>query len=136
MDNGEHSIIISEKRQTNEIGFTITQASFLQVNTGIWHGTRWACMISRLKLGLTLCNPMNYSPAGSSVQGILQTRILKWVTMPSSRDLPDSGIKPELVHLLHWQAGSLPLVPPGKPMEQGVEHLESTQPLTEMRRRR
>ena len=85
MENEEHSIIISEKRQTNEIGFTITQASFLQVNTGMWHGTRWTCMISRFKLGLTFCNPMNCSPAGSSVYGILQARILEWVAMPSSR---------------------------------------------------
>ena len=30
----------------------------------------------------------------SSVYGILQPRILEWVTMPFSRDLPDSGIQP------------------------------------------
>ena len=34
---------------------------------------------------LTLCNPMNCSPPGSSVHGILQARILEWVAMPSSR---------------------------------------------------
>ena len=34
---------------------------------------------------LTLCNPMNCSASGSSVQGILQARILEWVAMPSSR---------------------------------------------------
>ena len=33
----------------------------------------------------TLCDPMNYSPPGSCVHGILQTRILEWVAMPSSR---------------------------------------------------
>ena len=33
----------------------------------------------------TLCNPMNCSPPGSSVHGILQPRILEWVAMPSSR---------------------------------------------------
>ena len=32
-----------------------------------------------------LCNPMNYCPPGSSVHGILQTRTLGWVAMPSSR---------------------------------------------------
>ena len=32
-------------------------------------------------------------PPGSSVHGILQARILEWVAMPSSRDLPDPGIK-------------------------------------------
>ena len=33
----------------------------------------------------TLCNLMDCSPPGSSVHGILQTRILEWVAMPSSR---------------------------------------------------
>ena len=32
-------------------------------------------------------------------------------------NLPDPGIEPEsLLHLLHWQVGSIPLPPPGKPM--------------------
>ena len=35
---------------------------------------------------LTLCNPMDYSPPGSSVHGILQARILEWVAMPSSME--------------------------------------------------
>ena len=34
---------------------------------------------------LTLCIPMDCSPLGSSVHGILQARILEWVAMPSSR---------------------------------------------------
>ena len=34
---------------------------------------------------LTLCNPMNCSPQGSSVHGIFQARVLEWVGMPSSR---------------------------------------------------
>ena len=33
----------------------------------------------------TVCGPMDYSPPGSSVHGILQTRILEWVAMPSSK---------------------------------------------------
>ena len=34
---------------------------------------------------LTLCDPMDCSPPGSSVHGILQARILEWIAMPSSR---------------------------------------------------
>ena len=34
---------------------------------------------------LTLCDPMDCNPAGSSVHGILQARMLEWVAMPSSR---------------------------------------------------
>ena len=33
----------------------------------------------------TLCNPKDHSPRGSSVPGILQTRILEWVAVLSSR---------------------------------------------------
>ena len=33
----------------------------------------------------TLCDAMEWSPPDSSVRGILQARILEWVTMPSSR---------------------------------------------------
>ena len=33
----------------------------------------------------TLCNPIDCSPPGSSVHGIVQARILEWVAIPSSR---------------------------------------------------
>ena len=33
----------------------------------------------------TLCYPMDYSPPGSSLHGILQARILEWVAIPFSR---------------------------------------------------
>ena len=35
--------------------------------------------------GLTLCNPMECSPLGVSVHGILQAKILEWVAIPFSR---------------------------------------------------
>ena len=34
---------------------------------------------------LTLCDPKDCSPLGSSVHGILQTRILEWFAIPFSR---------------------------------------------------
>ena len=34
----------------------------------------------------TLCNPMDCSPSGSSVHGIVQARILEWVAISSSRE--------------------------------------------------
>ena len=37
------------------------------------------------QLCLTLCNPMDSGPPGSSAHGILQVRILEWLAMPSSR---------------------------------------------------
>ena len=40
-----------------------------------------------------------------------------WSGLPCSppRDLPNPGIEPANSCLLHWQAGSFPLEPPGKP---------------------
>ena len=43
---------------------------------------------------LTLRYPMDYSPPGSSVHGILQARILEWVAISFSRDLPNPGMEP------------------------------------------
>ena len=40
-----------------------------------------------LQLCLTLCNPVDCSPPGSSVPGILPARILEWVAMLSSRGI-------------------------------------------------
>ena len=42
-----------------------------------------ACLVAQSCL--TLWDPLDCSPPGSSVPGILQTRILEWVAMPSSR---------------------------------------------------
>ena len=49
-----------------------------------------------------LCDPMDYSPPSSSVHRVSLIRILEWVAMPSSRDLPDPVIKPmSLASLSH-----------------------------------
>ena len=72
------------------------------------------CMHAKLLQScLTLCNPMICSLPGSSVHGILQATILEWAAMPLSRG---SSWPRDQTHPLcqHWQAGSLPLVPPGK----------------------
>ena len=43
----------------------------------------WKVLVAQLCL--TLCNPMDCSPPGLSVHGILQARILEWVAIPFSR---------------------------------------------------
>ena len=63
---------------------------------------------------LSLCNPLDCCLPGSSVHGILQERILKWIPIPSPRGLPDSGIEalsPALVGRLFTSE------PPRKPRE-------------------
>ena len=48
--------------------------------------THRVCMGAKLLPSCpTLCNPMDCTPPGSSVHGILQARILECVAMPSSR---------------------------------------------------
>ena len=44
---------------------------------------------------VTVCNPMDCSPPDSFVHGILQARILEWVAIPFTENLPDPGIEPE-----------------------------------------
>ena len=81
------------------------------LSSGAVHSLSCVCVQSCL----TLCNPMDCSPPGSSVHGIFQARILEWVAISSSqRIFPIQGLKSCHLHLLHWQADSLPLVPPGK----------------------
>ena len=41
----------------------------------------------------TLCDPVDSSPPGSSVHGILQARILQWVAVSFFRDLSDPGVE-------------------------------------------
>ena len=56
----------------------------------------------------TLCDPMDCGPPGSSVHGILRSKILEWsgLPFPYPGDLPDLGIK---LTSLHWLVDSLPL---------------------------
>ena len=44
----------------------------------------WGCVFVT-QSWLTLCDPVDYNPPGSSVHGILQVRILEWVAIFSSR---------------------------------------------------
>ena len=65
----------------------------------------------------TLCDTMDCSLPGSSVHGILLARILEWVALPSSRACSWPRDRTYVSYIyLHWQVGSLSLVPPGKPM--------------------
>ena len=60
----------------------------------------------------TLCDPVDCSPPGSSVHGILQAGRLEGAAIPFFGDLLDPGIEPGSRVL---QAASSPSEPPGKP---------------------
>ena len=54
----------------------------------VWE-KRWLTMLEKVKVlvlsRVWFCDPMDCSPLGSSVNGILQARILEWVAIPFSR---------------------------------------------------
>ena len=62
-----------------------------------------------------LCDLMGFSPPGSSVHGILYARILEWVAISLSRDLPDPEIKPRSLASPAFAGGFFTTEPPGKP---------------------
>ena len=70
-----------------------------------------AQLLSCVRLFVTPCTIAHQALLST---GILQARILEWVAMPSSRDLPNPGIKPRPPAL---QADSLLSEPPWKPMQ-------------------
>ena len=65
----------------------------------------------------TLCNPMDCSPPGSSVYGILQARILEWVAIPSPGDLSDPRSKPSPFVSPAFAGGFFTTTPPEKPLK-------------------
>ena len=78
-----------------------------------------ACMLRHL-IHVQLCeNPMDCSPPGSSVHGILQVRILEWVAMLSSRgsSWPRDWTCACVSHIsCIGRRVLLPLASPGKPV--------------------
>ena len=78
-----------------------------------------ACILShfsRVRLSLTL-----WTVAFQALLSMEFSRqILEWVAMPSSRVSSRPRDQTFISCLLHWQASSLPLVPPGKPSLQSM----------------
>ena len=60
--------------------------------------TRVACLPECLvdQSCLTLCDPLDLARQAPLSMGIHQARILEWVAVPSSRDLPNPGSNPGL----------------------------------------
>jgi len=79
-------------------------------NTGVH-----ACLVA--ESCPTLCDPVDYSPPGSSVHGIFQGRILEQVACPTPGDLTDPGIEPVSVASPTLVGRFLTTVPSGKPQK-------------------
>ena len=65
---------------------------------------------------LTLCDTMDCNLLGFSVHGILQARILEWIAISFSRDLPDPGIEPRSPAPPALAGGFFTTESPGKPI--------------------
>ena len=84
----------------------------------------WCCCCLVSQSCLTLCDPMDCSPPGSFVHGILQARILEWVAIPSCRG---SSWPRDWTHvsciggrmLYHWATWEAPIQPPRRKKRAG-----------------
>ena len=115
---------MTHHRRTVTQGVAVQLLSRVQLFATSWTAARQASLSftvaqremlsyeSESEVAQSLCDPMDYSLPGSSVHGIFQAKILEWVAISFSRDLPNPGIKPRSPAL---QADSLPSKPPGKP---------------------
>jgi len=89
-----------------------------------------SCMHAKpLQLCLTLCDPMNHSPPGSSVHGHYPGKNTGMGFHALLQGIfPTQGLNLCLLCLLHWQAGSLPLAPPGEPSTMSLSSVAQSCP--------
>ena len=74
-----------------------------------------ACVCLVAQSCLTLCDPMEYSPPGSSVHGISQARILEWVAISFSRGSSRLRNRTSVSCVSCITGGFFTTEPPGKP---------------------
>ena len=72
-----------------------------------WEGVL-QCSLGHVRL----CDPVDYSPPGSSVPGILQARILEWIVIPFSRG---SSQPRDWTQVSHGAGRLFACEPPGMP---------------------
>ena len=77
------------------------------------------CVCSVTQSCPTLCEPMYCSLPGSSTHGTFQAEHWNRLPFPTPEDRPNPGIDPGS---LVSPAGSLPLMPPGKPLHVHILH--------------
>ena len=70
------------------------------------------CALLNCFSGVTLWTVARQTPLSI---GFSRQEYWSGLPCPPPGDLPDSRMEPSLLCLLHWQVGSLPLAPPGKP---------------------
>ena len=89
------------------------------------------CCAKSLQSCLTLCNPMDCIVCQVPLSmGFSRQEYWRALPFLLPGDLPDPGIKPASLSSPALAASSLPLMPPGKPLEEGhypyITHLKSS----------
>ena len=82
------------------------------------------CMVLLLQLYQTLATPWTVAHQAPLSMGFSRKKYWSGLPCPPLGDLPNQGIKLCLLHLLHWQAGSLSLPSPGKYTELDSKQLK------------
>ena len=101
-------VLLHQQRLTPPETPVVVRTGRVGVGDCVPPGIQWVeGSASLLQSCPTLFDPVDCSPAGSSVHGILQTRILQWVAIAFSR----GSSQPRSPAL---QMDSLPSEPPGK----------------------
>ena len=75
--------------------------------------TGYACAL----IHVWLCNPMDYSPPGSSVHGTFQARTLEWLAISSSRGFSQARGQTCVSRISCTAGVSFTTAPPGKPLK-------------------
>ena len=82
-----------QKQDSKRYLYTHDHSSIIH-NSQKVKATQVSMCAKSLQLCMTLCDPMDCSLPDSSVQGIIQGRILEWAAIPFSGDLSNLGIEP------------------------------------------
>ena len=72
-------------KSLHQLQFKGTNSTVLCLLYCLYTSIAAAAAAKLLQLWLTLCDPIHSSPPGSAIPGILQARILEWVTISFSR---------------------------------------------------
>ena len=115
-----HDIFVNSDGRGSFILKSASRRLILAANDPV--GGPYNCVPVCTQSCLTHFNCMDCTSQGSSVREVFQVRILEWVAISSSRDLPDPGIKLTSPLSPSGQAESLPLSHQGSPLYKWEYH--------------
>ena len=104
-----------EAHQSSHHNYKIEEQWPQEAWSGYQYGPYTTCVLghfSRVRLCVT---PWTIARQAPLSMGFSRQEFWNGLPCPPPGIFPTQGSNPCLLHLLHWQVGSLPLAPPGKP---------------------